>query len=76
MIALGVHEDFRKKGIAIALIKRLKDLHEEYEEWEFSWVVEDNLKSIRAISRTMPLIKHRVYQVYEKELAPQMGTQV
>ncbi len=70
VIALGVHEKYRKKGIAITLMKLLTDVSREYEEWELSWVVEDNLKSIRAIGRTLPLIKHKVYHLYEKPIKP------
>lgn len=65
VIMFGVHPEFRKKGIAILLIKKLTDVYNEYENWEFSWVVDDNLKSIRAIGRTMPLKKEKVYRLYE-----------
>lgn len=68
VLALGVHEDFRKKGIAIVLIKALYDCKDEYEEWEFSWVVEDNVQSIGVIAATLPLIRHKTYQLYEKPI--------
>ena len=68
VIALGVHEDFRKKGIAIVLIKALYDCKDEYEQWEFSWVVEDNVQSIGVITATLPLIRHKTYQLYEKPI--------
>ena len=68
VIALGVHEDFRKKGIAIMLMKRLTDIAKEYDEWEMSWVAEDNLKSIGAISSVIGLDKYKTYRVYEKPI--------
>jgi GNAT superfamily N-acetyltransferase len=68
VIAIGVHEDFRKKGIAIVLIKSLYDCKDEFEQWEFSWVVEDNVQSIGVIGATMPLIRHKTYQLYEKPI--------
>ena len=66
VIALGVHEEFRKKGIAIMLIKRLTDVSHEYNEWELSWVAEDNLKSIGAIGSVMDLDRYKTYRLYEK----------
>ena len=68
VIALGVHEEFRKKGIAIMLIKRLTDISHEYDEWELSWVAEDNLKSIGAIGSVMDLDRYKTYRVYEKAI--------
>ncbi len=65
VIALGVDEEFRNKGVAMLLIKRLTDVYYAYKDWEFSWVVEDNLKSIRAIGRAVPLRQEKVYRIYE-----------
>lgn len=69
VIALGVDEDFRTKGIAMLLINQLTDRREEYDEWEFSWVQEDNLKSIRAIGRALPLNRTKTYRLYQKPIA-------
>ena len=68
MIALGVHEDFRKKGIAIMLIKRLTDIAHSFKEWELSWVAEDNLKSIGAIESVMDLDRYKTWRLYEKQI--------
>ncbi len=68
VIALGVHEDFRKKGIAIMLIKRLTDIAHAYDEWELSWVAEDNMKSIGAIGSVMDLDRYKTYRLYEKPI--------
>jgi GNAT superfamily N-acetyltransferase len=68
VIALGVDDQFRKKGIAILLIQELVENFSAFEKWEFSWVDEANLKSIRAIGRTLPLLKSRVYELFEKTI--------
>jgi GNAT superfamily N-acetyltransferase len=68
VIALGVDENFRSKGIAMLLIQKLIEKHDEFEEWEFSWVDEANLKSIRAIDGAIPLVKNKVYRLYEKQI--------
>lgn len=68
VIALGVDADFRTKGAATLLIKQLSDRKEVYDEWEFSWVQEDNLKSIRAIARAMPLNQYKTYRLYQKTI--------
>ena len=68
VIALGVHEDFRKKGIAIMLIKRLTDIAHSFKEWELSWVAEDNLKSIGAIESVMDLDRYKTWRLYEKQI--------
>ena len=69
VIALGVKEAYRKRGITMTLIKRLTDVHHEYKQWELSWVQHDNVKSIRAISRATDLECHRTFSVYEKEIS-------
>ena len=68
VIALGVHEEFRKKGIAIMLIKRLTDIAHNYKEWELSWVAEDNLKSIGAIESVIDLDRYKTWRLYEKSI--------
>lgn len=70
VIALGVDENFRTKGIAMSLIKQLSDRHTAFDEWEFSWVHQDNTKSLRAIERAMPLYQHKKYNLYERPIAP------
>ncbi len=69
IIALGVDENFRTKGIAMLLIQKIIESHRAYEEWEFSWVDEANLKSIRAIDRAIPLVRNKTYRLYEKPIS-------
>ena len=68
VIALGVDENFRNKGVAMMLILQLVRNYKSYVEWEFSWVSEDNLRSIRAISRTLPLVLTKTYELFEKPI--------
>lgn len=68
VIALGVDQNYRNKGIAILLIDGLVATYDAFDEWEFSWVLEDNVRSIRAIGRTLPLIKTKTYELFEKSV--------
>ena len=68
VIALGVDEEFRTKGIAMLLIAELVKTYSVYDEWEFSWVDSENLKSIRVIDRTLPLVQSKKYELFEKPL--------
>jgi GNAT superfamily N-acetyltransferase len=68
VIALGVDDDYRNKGIAMLLILGLVNTYDAFEEWEFSWVLEDNIRSIRAIGRTLPLVKTKTYELFEKPI--------
>ena len=68
VIALGVDPAFRNKGIAMLLINRLVNSRRAYKEWEFSWVLEDNVKSLRAIERSVDLSRCRTILMYEKAI--------
>lgn len=68
VIALGVDEAFRTKGIALLLISKLVETYDQYQEWEFSWVDSENLNSIRVIERTLPLVQSKKYQLFEKAI--------
>jgi len=69
VIALGVDENFRAKGIAMLLIQKLIEQHQKYDEWEFSWVDEANVKSIRAIAGAVPLIQNKAYRLFDKPIS-------
>lgn len=68
IIALGAAEKFRSKGIAMLLIKRLVDRREVFREWEMSWVLEDNVRSLRAIGRAVHLDRYKTWQIFQKPL--------
>ncbi len=66
---LGVKKEYRNRGVSTSLIKRLVDKRLEYDEWEFSWVEEDNLRSMRAIARAAKVEKFKTFRIYEKPIA-------
>ena len=68
VIALGVDQAYRKKGIAMLLISKLVEAFDQYDEWEFSWVDSENMKSLRAIDRSVPLVKYKTYRLYQKSI--------
>lgn len=68
VIALGAAEQFRNKGIAMLLIKRLIDRRQVFKEWEFSWVLEDNVRSLRAIERSVNLDRYKTWRIYQRPL--------
>lgn len=68
LIAIGTHPDFRRKGIATLLTKRMFDISPDYDRWEFGWIAEDNLPSIGILESAVPLIRYRTYHVYQKSL--------
>ena len=68
VIALGVDENFRKKGVAMLLIQKITEQHQAFDEWELSWVDEENVKSIRAIAGAVPLITNKIYRLYDKPI--------
>lgn len=68
IIALGVDNEYRKKGIAMLLISKFVETYRAYDEWEFSWVDSENMKSLRAIKRSVPLVKYKTYRLFEKPI--------
>ena len=69
LIAIGVHPDFRRKGIMSVLTRRMFDLAaKDYRHWEFGWIAEDNLASIGALASSVALDRYRTYHVYQKAL--------
>ncbi len=68
VIALGAAEKFRTKGIAMLLMKRLIDRHQIFKQWEMSWVLEDNVRSLRAISRVTSMQRYKTWRLYQKPL--------
>ena len=68
MFLLGVKKEYRNRGVSTSLIKRLVDKRSEYAEWEFSWVEEDNLRSMRAIARASKVERFKTFRIYEKPL--------
>ena len=68
IIALGADVKFRRKGIAMLLIKRIVDRRTIFQEWEMSWVLEDNIRSLRAIERAINLDRYKTWRIYERTI--------
>lgn len=64
-IALGVDPEIRAKGIAALVTKATTDQWHRFTRWEFGWVDEENLPSMDALQRALPLRRYKTYQVYE-----------
>ncbi|MEQ1903033.1 MAG: hypothetical protein ABL888_02450 [Pirellulaceae bacterium] len=64
-IALGVDPEIRAKGISALVTKPMTDQWHRFSRWEFGWVDEDNLPSMDALQRALPLRRYKTYQVYE-----------
>ena len=68
LIALGVHPEFRRKGINTVLTRTMFDISYDYDHWEFGWIAEDNAASLGSLSSAVPLDRYRVYHVYQRAL--------
>ncbi len=66
LIAVGVDPEIRAKGISALVTKSMTDQWYKYSRWEFGWIAEDNLASMDALDRALPLRKYKTWQVYEK----------
>ena len=65
-LALGADERYRSAGVATLLLSRiLKQGTSRYSEFEISWIVEDNLPSLRAVMRILPMEVSKAYRLYE-----------
>ena len=71
VFALGAHEKYRHAGVTALLLKRMFDEGVTWvKEAELSWVVEDNVRSLRAIQRMMPAKQYKSYRIYDRPTGP------
>jgi len=68
LIALGVDPEIRAKGVAALVTHSMTQLWNDFQSWEFGWIDEDNLPSMSALERALPLNRYKTYQVYERGL--------
>jgi GNAT superfamily N-acetyltransferase len=69
--AMGAHEKYRHAGVTALLLKRVFDEAVSWvKEAELSWVVEDNVRSLRAIQRLMPAKQYKSYRLYDRSVEP------
>jgi len=69
VIALGAAPKFRRTGIGMLLIRRLVSRRQIFKQWEMSWVLEDNVNSLRALERGVSLERYKTYRLYETPLS-------
>ncbi|HSV93043.1 MAG TPA: hypothetical protein VLH81_08200, partial [Desulfobacterales bacterium] len=69
VLALGVIQDYQKRGIDAALIRATigSALARGYHDAEFGWVLEDNRVLVNAFD-SWGLKAYRLYRVYEGSL--------
>jgi hypothetical protein len=65
-VAVGVDPEVRAKGISALVTKSMTDQWNSYTRWEFGWIAEDNLASMDALDRALPLRRYKTWQVYER----------
>lgn len=69
--AFGAHEEHRHTGVTALLLQRMYDeLTSRYAEAEVSWIVEDNVRSLRALQRLVPVRRYKSYRLYERPVGP------
>jgi ribosomal protein S18 acetylase RimI-like enzyme len=67
MIMLGVHPDYRRKGIELLLIRNVvvEGVNKGWNKAELSWLLEDN-KAIISTVEEAGCYKTKTYRIYEK----------
>lgn len=71
VFAVGAHEKYRHGGIAVLLMKKLFDQSaSRYQEFEISWIVEDNARSFRSLQRMLPVTLYKTYCLYDRSMEP------
>jgi hypothetical protein len=68
IFALGADDRFRHAGVTALLFRGLLDIVVRYAETEVSWIVEDNLPSIRAMEHMIPLEPYKTYRLYDRPI--------
>jgi GNAT superfamily N-acetyltransferase len=65
-LALGADERYRSAGVATLLLSKILERGtSRYRDFEISWIVEDNLASLRAVMRILPMEVSKMYRLYE-----------
>ncbi len=69
--AFGAHEEYRHTGVTALLLQRMYDeLTSRYTDAEVSWIVEDNVRSLRALQRLVPVKRYKSYCLYDRPVSP------
>lgn len=69
MFGIGTDPKFRKLGILPALFQAMIEgaLH-RFDAFEFGWISEANLQSLRAVQHILPMEPRKTYRLYEAPL--------
>lgn len=67
-IALGAAKEHRRTGIGMLVAREMTKLFNTYQEWEFSWIDEENQLSMGTITRSVPAHRYKTYHLYEKAI--------
>lgn len=69
LLLLGIKKEFRNKGVNALMLRDIfKNLKgKQYEKVEFSWIIEDNVHTIRTVEIVEAKLYKR-YRIYEKDL--------
>ncbi len=69
MFGIGTDPRFRSLGILPALFQAMIEgaLH-RFDEFEFGWISEANLQSLRAVQHILPMAPKKTYRLYEAPL--------
>jgi len=71
MFGIGTDPRLRKLGILPALFQAMVEgsLH-RFDEFEFGWISEANIQSLRAVQHILPIAPRKTYRLYEAALPP------
>jgi hypothetical protein len=69
MFGIGTDPRFRKLGVLPALFQAMIEgtLH-RFDEFEFGWISEANLQSLRAVQHILPMEPRKTYRLYDAPL--------
>lgn len=71
MFALGAEPKLRAVGIVPVLFHAMIERSvPRFEEFEFSWISQANLPSLRALQHILPMAPSKTYRLYEAPLPP------
>ena len=70
LFGLGADKRYRRAGITALLFQgMLENAAPRFRAFEFSWIAESNLDSLKALTHVLPLQPSRTYRLYEMPLA-------
>lgn len=68
MLAIGADPEFRNQGAAVlvSMEMRRRGLDaKSFQQIDFSWIAENNIRSIRNVQRMIPLERYKTFRLYD-----------